>query len=98
MNKEQIAFEKWARCRYHNFEFAVDDDGHYKKYELRSDWLVWKARAQLDKQDTSEIVAEIDELMPRLDKARREYANRVHIPICDAYETLTKIRKHLTKE
>ncbi len=80
MNKEQIAFEKWAEEN----EIAP----------THNNWLAFKAgmqaRAALDKQDTSEIVAEIDKIRLLL----------IHEPQYDecieAADLLTKIRKHLT--
>lgn len=89
MNKEQIAFEKWYGGNHDNSTGIAE-----QLKEAR--WEAWQARAELDKQDTSEIVAEIDYELER-------YELYGDIPECDTIsigvkDLLTKIRKHLTRD
>jgi hypothetical protein len=88
MNKEQIAFEKWAKeCA--GLSLAKDENGYFY---LQPEWRAWQARAALDKQDTSEIVAMVDRLKDMFETAIFPLYNANKV-----YDQITKIRKHLTE-
>jgi hypothetical protein len=97
INKEQIAFEKWARTYTPKSistsagqawqELEKYESGIYKHAGVYYAWLGWQARAALDKQDTSEIVKEIDIAIEQLDFPFRWVA-----------DLLTKIRNKLIGE
>lgn len=87
MNKEQIAFEKWYGGNHDNSTGIAE-----QLKEAR--WEAWQARAELDKQDTSEIVAEIDEIITLLKSEKRSNPYKLR----ESFDLLTKIRKHLKGE
>ena len=79
MNKEQIAYEKWWQNP--SSELA----GH-----RATAWNSWQARAALDKQDSLEIVKELDKALIM----GSDVGALAMIPM----DLLTKIRKHLMGE
>jgi hypothetical protein len=76
MNKEQIAFEKW--------------DGMQEYTAEEKPWEAWQARAELDKQDSLEIVSQIEEVLKQ--------DNYTPLSLDTKEKLLTKIRKHLKGE
>jgi hypothetical protein len=82
MNKEQIAFEKIMGD-------VTMPDNNAPEYDW---WLfnkAWQARAALDKQDTFEIVAELDYELTSSHSCDVIVLERL-------LNLLTKMRKHLT--
>lgn len=88
MNKEQIAFEKWAKDSGLPMDCGVING--YDYVSTARAWAAWQARAALDKQDSLEIVKEIERVLSPYDLAA---------PVTtDWIVLLTKIRKHLTNK